>query len=75
MKAFANWLYTVLTGDGACNDWLEHMSYQVGKTLWEVSGCGTRMSQETVFYLTVIPVTIAILAWQYIVLCKEAQTQ
>ena len=71
MRAFANWLYTVLTGDGACNDWLEHMSYQVGKTLWEVSGCGTRMSQDTVFLLIIVPVLMIVFGWHWYTLATD----
>ena len=71
MRAYANWLYTVLTGDGACNDWLEHMSYQVGKTLWEVSGCGTRMSQDTVFLLIIVPVLMIVFGWHWYTLATD----
>ena len=75
MKVIANWLYLSVTDGDFCNDWLGHMSYKLGKTLYEASGCGTRMSDDTVFLLTMIPITIAIFTWHYIVLRREAQTQ
>jgi len=63
--AFLKWLYMGITGDGFCNDWLTHMPYQLGKTLYEVSGCGTRMSPNTVFLVWFIPFVLVVLYWNY----------
>ena len=69
--SFLKWLYTGISGDGFCNDWLGHMHWNLGKFLYEISGCGTRMSDDTRFFYFLIPFIALVCIWNLYSLVKD----